>query len=793
MLYKRRLHFCRRFIPTRRAFTVSKPSTICKSESELLDEIEPSKYALDNRRTILLLDLLLHLGPVTITIALIYLNVKSVYWSDVEANGKWQNNILNALQFAAKMHEIWIIISITAITSHFVVFFLANGKGLPFGLLGAGIQVADFSFFFRRAFWSSISHSYRRRSHKIILFATLLIISSILASLVGPSSAIAMRPDLDLWLMPNGAYEIIFPANKTELWPETVSTSTLDTDQCSDFSSASTDSTCPSGGFPELKAWSSFGHHSGPEMAAGKLVNLSFYEPYSNTYRQVSSSMLPEWGHSYTSSISLFPYIALLGLWDTIATLDLPGHSVLQPTLLSQTATPIVQPFVQVKCDIFEVDHGVIGSPKSKSNISFPLIPNLSGHDSTMHDESNTITVSGLDLSSFQEENNIHMSWVDLQDFDASASIGAVLQLPNNYNSTGRKYIVPCAVDARWISTELGIEPTTSQGITGSFGNLGAFSDLGSLISAPNVSESSRLASVVSDMIGIDLDWAHYLNLVTTINYTYPLSTSLSADDAGKNTTSTSNATIIEALLEQYLLHNGDSSYSQYSDNSTIFEAPDLFNAPSSMERVQAFISIFLGILITDGLARYTQGEIFNMYVSSEQDTNKCTPIVYMLGAGTPVNLSCEPYRQNTNSWKFDFWRHGYSYGVKSFTTRLALAGLLTHAVMALTFIAYLCFAGWTTKSWGSIGELVALALKSQGTKKFRGTDAGISRSETWAQDVRIMEAGDGGLEMRFGEGEGGGGRNKREGRVKVGKKYGHYGAALKSRRGIKLVSLPMS
>lgn len=42
--------------------------------------------------------------------------------------------------------------------------------------------------------------------------------------------------------------------------------------------------------------------------------------------------------------------------------------------------------------------------------------------------------------------------------------------------------------------------------------------------------------------------------------------------------------------------------------------------------------------------------------------------------------------------------------------------------------------------------------MKSEGTDQFRGTDAGISRSATWVQNMRIREVGTGKLEVRFGE-----------------------------------------
>lgn len=182
-MYRRRLHFVRRFIPTRKTSTISRPLVNSKSKNVSFNGAEPTKDVLDNRRAILLLDLLLHLGPIAITGALVYLNVKYVYWSGVD-NGKLQNNSLNALHFAAKIHEIWIIISITAITSHFVVLFLARGSGLPFGLLGAGFQTGNFGFFFRRAFWSAMPRVCHKRSFKIIIFATFLIISFVLASLM---------------------------------------------------------------------------------------------------------------------------------------------------------------------------------------------------------------------------------------------------------------------------------------------------------------------------------------------------------------------------------------------------------------------------------------------------------------------------------------------------------------------------------------------------------------------------------------------------------------------------------
>lgn len=77
--------------------------------------------------------------PLATTGALVYLNVRSVYWSDAQGNVTWQNTMLNGLQFSAKVHELCIGSSMAYVVSHYIVQILAQAKGIPFGLVGAGI------------------------------------------------------------------------------------------------------------------------------------------------------------------------------------------------------------------------------------------------------------------------------------------------------------------------------------------------------------------------------------------------------------------------------------------------------------------------------------------------------------------------------------------------------------------------------------------------------------------------------------------------------------------------------
>jgi len=49
---------------------------------------------------------------------------------------------------------------------------------------------------------------------------------------------------------------------------------------------------------------------------------------------------------------------------------------------------------------------------------------------------------------------------------------------------------------------------------------------------------------------------------------------------------------------------------------------------------------------------------------------------------------------------------------------------------------------GWTSGSWGSIGELVALAILSPPAEELKNSGAGIYRSRTWMTRLRIREGG---------------------------------------------------
>ncbi len=94
---------------------------------------EPSKVILRRSWTIILLRNVMHLIPVGGAITIVYLNVTGMYLGDVF-------NSIAALQFAAKLHKIFMVASLSQIVLYLVRSELISGDGLPFGALVSGLQ-----------------------------------------------------------------------------------------------------------------------------------------------------------------------------------------------------------------------------------------------------------------------------------------------------------------------------------------------------------------------------------------------------------------------------------------------------------------------------------------------------------------------------------------------------------------------------------------------------------------------------------------------------------------------------
>ncbi|RBR14462.1 uncharacterized protein FIESC28_07698 [Fusarium coffeatum] len=132
---------------------------------------------------------LVHFPPVAITLAVLSLYIANLRWSNPT------NNALNALQFAAKIHEALIIVSIGDILLGRINHHLLNkGDSLPLGYLPSPLLLnSPFLYLISPELWAPIlssrgQHRTRKATGVMILLSALLCIAA------SPLSAITMIP-----------------------------------------------------------------------------------------------------------------------------------------------------------------------------------------------------------------------------------------------------------------------------------------------------------------------------------------------------------------------------------------------------------------------------------------------------------------------------------------------------------------------------------------------------------------------------------------------------------------------
>ena len=170
---------------------------------------EQTKIAIRKSRTTALLRSLIHIIPVTLALWEIVLN-----WNTYFVGYNVYN--LAYYQFGAKLHEIAIQASLSAVIFSYVRYELVLGDGIPFGALFSGLQISQASYFWSMEFWGTICSKTIPAKNKLRLLSVVAA-SIFLAAVTGPSSAILLVPRSDYW--PAGSTDIWINITSSDLWP----------------------------------------------------------------------------------------------------------------------------------------------------------------------------------------------------------------------------------------------------------------------------------------------------------------------------------------------------------------------------------------------------------------------------------------------------------------------------------------------------------------------------------------------------------------------------------------------
>lgn len=124
----------------------------------------------------------------------ISLNFRGVYWTSHKVS-----NVLTLLQIAAKVHDLFVMFSLSQVVLYYLRHELVTPKGTCFGLIGTSYSISGGGLPFSGALWhlgrsiGSANQSFSGRGH-VLLF--LLLVSIGLGICANPAASILLIPDL---------------------------------------------------------------------------------------------------------------------------------------------------------------------------------------------------------------------------------------------------------------------------------------------------------------------------------------------------------------------------------------------------------------------------------------------------------------------------------------------------------------------------------------------------------------------------------------------------------------------
>lgn len=147
--------------------------------------LEPRKVALHKSRRAATLRNSIHVLPLLIAVAIINLNPRPLHVKRQE----W----FPLLQFMAKLHEILMQASVAAMLMAYIRHGLLEKQRLAFGTIFAGLQISSISYLWSLDFIGALRAKWMPLQERLLM-ACLIVGSFMLASAVGPSSAILLGP-----------------------------------------------------------------------------------------------------------------------------------------------------------------------------------------------------------------------------------------------------------------------------------------------------------------------------------------------------------------------------------------------------------------------------------------------------------------------------------------------------------------------------------------------------------------------------------------------------------------------
>ncbi|KAI4194521.1 MAG: hypothetical protein LQ350_007728 [Teloschistes chrysophthalmus] len=653
-----------------------------------LDEIP--KKAFQRDRLMALLRATIHILPFTVAMGEVIINWRGYY---IGANEMAMQSSLAVIVFGYVRHVIF------------------TGSALPIGALLSGLQLTQVSYLWSMELWgiASAKIPWRRK----VAVMTLIIVAVLLASTVGPSSAILLIPNLNYW--PAGSTGIWMNVTAQDLWPSRLDGSSIPAD-C--LQAPNITNGCPSSEWESISDYLLLANGKIPSQLRSPFLVSPYSVPLTG---QGSLRQLIIQHHIYDNETAPFDQEAAQATTQQSAVADaLAATSALWDIALQNSDSPFYdqrdavqsivagnfQPYTLVSCGA-----DVILDQTDDRPVAFPIPP---GSSPEMLSRANVTTGSALAMYAIEysgltrseildtpgPESEYRIKWVGLPESPFNGtSIGAVILQPKMNETQG---ILLCNLAAGWGSSSMNM--SSSPAASGTDVASSSLYDPNSLL--PQSSDYSRRIadSVVTfelprfpqRQISISEEWAKYLDASIPVL----------------------NTTVIHALMGRKLNRHNDATSANIILAGLLANGLARTGFDSQLQgKIRTAFNTKLNTSIPDGNYWFSaKGDMFQVDSTGSKDWVKLR-----------VDSSVE----------------GYAFSTEGFAPKLTAAVLLIYCTLVMAHACYAAVSGVSSQSWNSMAELVVLAVNSSSTMQLRNTCAGISQMCVFRSPIRILTSKD--------------------------------------------------
>lgn len=655
------------------------------------DEEYP-KVAIWKSRSVALSKLLIHLIPFSAVVFLVGINIYG-YWLGTEVPGiqGYNSAKLGALQFAAKLHEITILASLSVIIFTFVQRRIV-AEQIAFGAVFAGLQYRDVSYLWSKELWGMISSEWKRPHGK--LFILVLMLATWLAPIVGPSSGVLMVPKIDDW--PAGGTDFWLNTTRDKLWPSEVTHYGIDPGCLLDKGQFD----CPFSGWKAFQAgvFPMFHHLTLPD------------DPYAWIEFPYSTRVIGKYGFrsmNILNSVS-FPLTVTSGLTSALADAlslagqfwaEVPGCPPIRQhfnwaTSAVWSVPKLRQPVTTVACHIRSL------SIEEGDTIHFPMLEHSPSDKPVPLPECFNVTTSQPQARAIKNASGTHpdILWFPLADHKhRDHSLGALVTVPPSPTRNGSLF--SCTLDAHWVDGSYSVNHRQQHDQTWA--------------AETHLNSSTEQTNTMMALPRIRLSprWASYLNPRVS------------------NTSQTAIETLITA--------------------AGFWPMEPTSKRPRDLTSV---VELSLSMMVSNGLSNLIPNvEIQGRRpVGRGCDPAWIDPLMPQkqrkgrgeLGPGGMLWNMTGIDTANMTKFTMSVTVKGYAYSLGGATSIAAIIVLLLYCLLVVAHTVYVCLNSRSSSSWESISEIVALALQSRATDYLRNTGPGISTKEIFRSPVQIRDVG---------------------------------------------------